>query len=235
MNTKTRWSNKERTDLLLEVKRQHEKHPTMRTLDLVRIAQKIALPSSRRRELTGTQQVEWIDEERDKWIAAEKNYVPIAERPIFVEELPPPTPKQDWKELLSDMLADAMVQIFAEAIVKARQRLDLPVVDIQPHHHEPEKKHLKKIAVYGLIPTQEKDVRKALDGCFEFRFLKDVNQHKLVSAAQWADSFYVMTKFVSHDYEAVKKYKNVIYSNGAASALIADLEAKYLEESKENL
>ena len=226
MNTKTRWSNKERTDLLLEVKRQHEKHPTMRTLDLVRMAQKIALPSSRRRELTGTQQVEWIDIERSTWIAAEKNYVPIAERPIFVEELPPPPPKQDWKDLLVEFLSDAMVQVVAEAVARAREKLDLPIVAKEP----PKKDRLKRVAIYGLLPAQAKHIEGTFKGCYEFRFLTSAAKNiSLKSAADWADEFIIMTKFVSHDYDVIARRSNVRFNNGAASALITELERQYLE------
>ena len=41
-----------------------------------------------------------------------------------------------------------------------------------------------------------------------------------------------MTKFVSHDYEAVKKYGNMRYVNGAASSLITELEEMYLADCK---
>lgn len=81
---------------------------------------------------------------------------------------------------------------------------------------------------------QVKEIRKQFDGCFELRFVKDVNQYKRVSAAQWADKFILMTKFISHDYEAIKKYKTIDYCNGAVSSLVTLLEEEYLKEGDQS-
>ena len=223
------WTLDEKLKLIEEVKKQFNQFPEASTLHLTQRAIPLALPKERRRELTGTQQVEWIDVERKKWLdprsKPEDNYMPIKDRPIFVEELPE---KPDVIQLLTDLFADAMTKVVAEAIAKARERLDLPVVDIP--QHVAEKKQLKKVTVYGLFANQEKEVRKVVGSCFELRFIKDVSQAKMVSAAQWADHFVVMTKFVSHDYEAVKKYKNLVHCNGGVSSLISLLEDIYLGE-----
>lgn len=228
------WSHRERELVVEEVKKQWFRHPTMRTLDLVRMAQKIALPSARRRELQGSHNVSWVEPIRLDWEKNREQYVPIQERPIFVEELPPTPVKPDLMAQLVELLSDAMVQVVAEAIVAARAKLDLPVVDIQPSSTYPAApcKKLRKIAVYGLFSNQVGDIRSQFKDCFEFRFVKDVSQAKMISAAQWADHFIVMTKFVSHDYEAVKKYGNIRYVNGAASSLIAELEEMYLADCK---
>jgi len=163
-------------------------------------------------------------------VANKDKYVPIKDRPIFVEELPPEPPKPDIMSTLSDMLADVIVKVFAEAIVKARARLDLPIVE-ECNDRQPEHKHLKNVAVYGLFSNQQKEVRKKLDGLLNLRFVKDVSQDKMISAAQWADHFVLMTKFVSHDYEAIKKYKNIVYCNGGVSSLISQLEDIYLGDT----
>ena len=233
---KIRWTEVERALLLEQVKKEWRRHPTMNTLDLVRMGQKIALPSDRRRTLMGTGQVGWVQRTIDQWNLNGEQYVPNQPK-----ELPPPTPvKPDIMVQLVELLSDAMVQVVAEAIVAARGKLDLPVVDIQSppeivssstYPVAPCKK-LRKIAVYGLFSNQVGDIRSQFKDCFEFRFVKDVSQAKMISAAQWADHFIVMTKFVSHDYEAVKKYGNIRYVNGAASSLITELEEMYLADCK---
>lgn len=231
--SKIRWSNEERSALLGEVKRQHATHPNMRTLDLLRMAQNTVLPDDRKRFITGNDQVAWVQKERDKWIIE-------AYRPKLAEETVPELPqtkdvelsKSDLMSQLVELLSDAMVQVVAEAVVRARQKLDLPCIDIQPQE-VPVKPQLKNIVVYGLIKSQEQQVRKELNGCYNLRFLKDVSQDKLVSGAQWADYVFIMTKFVSHDYEAIKKYKNMRYVSGGVTDLINKLETMYLEENKE--
>lgn len=227
------WSHQERELVLEQVKKEWLKHPTMRTLDLVRMAQKIALPSDRRRELQGLHNVSWIEPIRLGWEKNRDNYVPIQDRPIFVEELPPTPVKPDLMAQLVELLSDAMVQLVAEAIVAARAKLDLPVVDMQPptSPSAPCKK-LKKITVYGLFSNQVHEVREQFKDCFEFRFLKDASNQKMLSAAQWADHFIVMTKFVSHDYGFLKKFGNIRYVNGASSSLITELEGLYLADCK---
>ena len=190
--TRIQWSHQERELILEQVKKEWLRHPTMRTLDLVRMAQKVALPSDRRRELQGSHNVSWIEPIRLGWEKNREQYVPIQGRPIFVEELPPPTPvKPDLMKQLVELLSDAMVQVVAEAIVAARAKLDLPVVDIQSppeivssstYPAAPCKK-LRKIAVYGLFSNQVGDIRSQFKDCFEFRFVKDVSQAKMVSAA----------------------------------------------------
>lgn len=236
MATKVFWTLEEKLKLLEEVQKQFNQHPEESTLNLTQKAIPLALPKDRRRELTGTKQVDWIEAERKKWPDPRfkptepqpDEYVPIKDRPIFVAELPE---KPKLVELLSDILADTMVQVFAEAIAKARERLDLPIVE---HHQEPCKKEpLKKVAIYGLFSNQEKEVRRKLDGLLDMRFIKYVSQAKMVSSAQWADHFVLMTKFVSHDYEAVKKYKNLKYCNGGVSSLINLLEGIYLGDAAE--
>ena len=256
---KIRWSDEERRLLLKEVQRQHFIHPTMRTLDLVRMSQNIVFKADRRRDLKGNDHVIWVQKERDDWIieAGPKRFEKRAQlepqglrkeeqgpQPPSAEEFPKQTATQpDWKFALVEFLSDAMVQVVAEAIVRAREKLDLPIVQ-QPaeivkssnYAAAPIKhvctKPLKKIAVYGLFSNQEQVVRNAVKGCFEFRFLKDVSQNKLTAGAQWADVMFIMTKFVSHDYEAIKRFGNIRYINGASSALIAELENLYLAEQK---
>lgn len=226
---KIRWSDLERELLLEHVEKERAKHPTMSTLDLVRMAQKIALPSDRRRDLTGIQQVGWVQHHLDHMV---KNYVPISERPIFIEELPQVTPKPDLMTQLVGLLSDAMVQVIAEAIIATREKLDLPTVVIPVIPAKMVKDNIsdakiKKIAIYGLFSNQVSMIRAKFRGCFEFRILKDVSNDKLDSAAQWADHFIIMTKFVSHDYNFLKKYGNIIYNNGASSSLSTMLEDMY--------
>lgn len=228
------WSHQERELLIQEVKKQFTQHPTMRTIDLVRMAQKISLPSDRRRDIQGIHNIAWIEAIRLGWDKDVKK-----NPPIVVEELPPVvTPKPDLMAQLVELLSDAMVQVVAEAIVAARAKLDLPVVDIPIPVEvvsKPPCKTVKKIAVYGLFSNQVGEVRTLFKDCFEFRFLKDVSNHKMESAAQWADMFIVMTKFVSHDYAFLKKYGNIRYVNGAASSLIAELEGVYLADCEKEV
>ena len=84
---KIRWSDEERNLLLEEVKRQHIQHPYKTTLDLVRQAQRLALPSERRRVLTGTDQVEWVEKRRQVWVK-ELQSQPIQ---LAKSDEPPPT------------------------------------------------------------------------------------------------------------------------------------------------
>jgi hypothetical protein len=219
MVTKIRWTFREREALLKEVREQFFKHPNMPTIELIRMSQKLALPTNRRREITSVQQVAWIEEELD-FLAKnqrEPEPIPLKEEPV----------KPDLKSLLVELLSDAMVQMVAEAIVRARQKLDLPLEVVKPQSDKPK---LKKIAVYGLLPAQQNEVREALSGCYEFRFLKDAPQEKLVSAAKWADKFIIMTKFVSHDYGAIRKFGNIVYESGATSNLITSLEHMYVAD-----
>lgn len=227
---KIRWTDHEREILLQQVKKEHIRHPNMPTLDVVRMAQHVVIDANRRRNLTGIHHVKWVQKIRDGW--AKENYVPIKDRPIFVEELPPIPPKPDIIAQLTELLSDAIVKLIAEAVVVARAKLDLPVVNLPPIKVQPSSKILKKIAVYGLFSNQVSEVRTQFRECFEFRFLKDVSQDKMLSGARWADIFIVMTKFVSHDYEALKKFGNIKYVNGASSSLITELEEIYLGDCK---
>lgn len=120
--SKIRWSDEERLTLLAEVKRQYMMHPSMPSLDLLRMAQKKTLPAERQRRLTGNPQAEWVAHERQQWVKEANSYVPIK---VSSKEAPKePIPlKPDWKELLIELLSDAMVQVVAEAIVKARGNL----------------------------------------------------------------------------------------------------------------
>lgn len=228
---KIRWADHEREALLQQVKKEHLRHPNMPTLDIVRMAQNVVIDANRRRKLNGTHQVEWIQQIRNTW--SKESYVPIKDRPIFIAELPPIPPKPDLITQLIELISDAIVQVVADAVIVARAKLDLPVVDIQPAFvSKPSAKILKKIAVYGLFSNQVTEVRTQFRECFEFRFLKDVSQDKMLSGARWADIFIVMTKFVSHDYEALKKFGNIKYVNGASSSLMTELEEIYLADCK---
>lgn len=220
--TKICWSMLERQLVLEEVKRQFIKHPTMSALDLTRMAQKIALPSDRRRELTGTQQVEWIRQEIEKL----DQHSTIKDRPISVHELPE-TPKPDLQSLLVEALTDLIYDIVKEVTTNVKQRLKEDNKNYGSYT-EAVDKNLKKIAVYGLMKPQQAEVENHFKGCFEFRFIKDVSQKQLVTAARWADHFIIVTKFVSHDYDAIRHFKNIRFITGAASAIITELENIYV-------
>lgn len=224
---KIRWTIQEREMILGEVMRQRGKHPTMPVLDLVRMAQKITLTADRRRELKGNDQVKWVVEEITSKKLADLNPPPYSEPEPEPEPEAVPSPIPDLQTLLKvslkDFLKSLILEVVRETLTEVKEELNIPVQKAEKHQ-------LKRIAVYGLFSTQVHAVRTKFKDCFEFRFLKDVSQKQLVSAAQWADHFIIMTKFVSHDYGAIRAYSNVEFLTGAASALDERLERIYLEE-----
>lgn len=233
MKTRTviRWNEEEREKLLLEVFNLHDSWPYYSALELVRRAQITVLPSDRRREITGTQQVEWVQKKLDKYIQDKNRCPPVttsheSPKAVAVE-------KPELKELLVQLLIELGTDILKEVVagVTANLKTQQHTVEsisavTQPHT----KKQLKKVTVYGLIPSQINAIRTQFKDCFEFRFLKDVSPKQLVAGAGWADVFILMTKFISHDYEAIKRYKNIDYCNGGVSELTMMLEDMYVKE-----
>ena len=229
---KIRWSDEERDTLLEEVKRQHIQHPHNSTLDLVRQAQRLALPSDRRRVLTGTDQVAWVEKRRQVWIK-ELAAAPVVLPPVVrVEVPPPPTPvpeKTTLKDVLSDLLSEMLAEVWQETLVKFKQQ----VAEVQqPVERRAQGPRLKRVFVYGLRQDVAAEVTKRLSGLFEFRCLDHSSPASIRAACDWADYIYVMIDFIGHsDQEIIKKNrKNVFLTRGTQSSLIRELEEKYLEQ-----
>jgi hypothetical protein len=224
---KIRWSETERAALLVEVKRQHIQHPYHTTLELVRRAQQLALSSDRRRDLTRTQQVDWVDAHRQKWIRDGA----VKEAPVPQQEVPVRSAsQQSVTDVLSDMLSSMLVEIWQDAIAKFKQQ----VVELEPvvEQRKPHQKRLKRVFIYGLRPDVAAEVVKRMIGCFEFRCLDNSTPARIGAACEWADYTYLMIDFVSHsDQEIMKKHcKNVLLTRGAQSHLLQELEEKYLAQ-----
>jgi len=227
--TKIRWSDEERNLLLEEVKRQHIQHPYNSTLDLVRQAQRLALPSDRRRGLSLSAQVEWVEKRRQVWIK-ELATQPIQQ--VKFEVPPPPIPvpeKITLKDVLSDLLSEMLVEVWQETLVKFKQQ----VAEVQPPvEHRAKQPRLKRVFIYGLRQDVANEVTKRMTDLFTFRCLDHASPASIRANCDWADYIYLMIDFVGHsDQEIIKKNrKNVFLTRGTQSSLIRELEEKYLEQ-----
>lgn len=226
--SKIRWSDKERSLIAEEATRLFDVFPHLRTIEIARKAQRI-LPSDRHRDITGTQQVEWIQNIRDKHTSAV-----VVEKPVVVvESTPTPVEKPDIKKLVVDAISEVLVDILKDVIIQVKAELKPasiaePVVPKQHSH----KHKLKKIFVYGLRQDVADSVHKRLKDCYEFRFLDHANPDKIRAAVDWADETCLMIDFVSHsDQDIIKKRsKDVNLVRGTLSGLVSLLEEKYIEQ-----
>lgn len=214
MGTKLRWTNEERLKMIEQFSKIY--NPSYPVLETVRDAQREVLPLERRRVLRSVQEVKWlIDAAKSK-----KTLPPVIKPPVET--------KPDLKELITELLTGIIKDIVKEVITNVKH--ELKVDNKNYGEYDPEEKgHLRRVAVYGLLPQQEQSILSDFDGCFDFRFIKDVSQKRLIQTAAWADKFIIVTKFVSHDYDAIRKLPNIQFITGASSNLKTVLENYYVE------
>lgn len=238
MATKIRWTDAERELLRKECLRMFTTSSELTTLELVRRAQRTALPSERRRDLTGVQQVSWIQNLRDEFLKRPSEEPAVRE--VHIPELPKPDPMAMLKSMLSDMLFEALTDVIADVRMRVDQALDtrLPRLDLPPVDSYKHKKKLKRVFVYGLRKDVSDQVEKKLSGCYDFRCMDHAHVDKIRSAVEWADGghIYLMTNFIGHSEQDVIKDtarrlgKTTNYVTGTVTALVHALEDKYLEE-----
>lgn len=111
-----RWNEEEREKLLQEVFKLYDSWPHYSALELVRRAQKIVLPFDRRREITGTQQVDWVQKKLDKRIQQRS----VTSEQTTEVSLPK---KPELKELLIELLVELGTDILKEVIVGVKANL----------------------------------------------------------------------------------------------------------------
>lgn len=221
MSKKIRWSFEERTLLQKRVNELYAENSNWEMFAALKEAQK-SLPAERRRDLNSISQAPWII----KPVIQPKVIRPIKEELPQLEPTPPKSIEVQLKELLveyvSGIVTEVLTQVRKEVISTAIEKTPKSPISIEL----PSK---KKVYVYGLLPSQSNEIRKAFDNLLELRFGKDESPIKIKSGCQWADSVFLMTKFIPHDeYYTIKNYSNVKHINGGVSELKVELEDYFL-------
>lgn len=229
--TKVFWTEEERQAVYKEVVRlkssvDNMKWPPASLLELVRQAQLKILPKHRHKVIRTSTNVREIQAMLDNKPSTVKITSPREELPVI--DLPEIKESINLRQELVDLLVTVGTDIIKDVVAGIKKNLTQEFNGQVNIVTEKVKAPLMKIAVYGLLPTQTHSIRDQFKGCFEFRFLKDVNQAQLLSAVKWADKFILMTKFISHDYGAIRKYSNISYINGGVSDLCNELTRIYV-------
>ena len=213
-----RWTDEEREMLVTEALKIHTSWPHYSELELIRRAQ-FLLPNERRRTFDGNHQIKWFSELLKQAKASAKAF---KEPQKIIEEVKP-----DLKQMIVGLLTELGTDILKEVVSNIKNN-----IKNEPFYTEQESEpaeRLYKVFIYGLLPNQANIVRTQFKDCLDFRFLKNGTSKQLISGAKWADKIVLMTKFISHDYDAIKKY-DIAYCDGGVTELTNILEGMYLEQ-----
>ena len=166
--------------------------------------------------------------------------------PVAPPAAPAPEPKPAPLIQSLDELVDALARgIVARVMSTVRTMLkselssftaeteQLPLPDgILQFAPEPPRKRLKAVLVVGLLPAQAGAIVTEFRQCFDLRFWKDENLHRLQAMAANADEVAVLIGKVSHKATESLKSMNCKFVpvHGGMTSLRDHLTALYAEE-----
>lgn len=148
--------------------------------------------------------------------------IPYKISDIPTEELQTEIHRRQFEPII-DTITNKVISKILSSLPKIKSNISNP---------KPDKKHLKKILIVGLLPEQQNEISKEFKGIYDLRYVKDESIHQIKSIASNCDEIILMTKFIGHRHQDAAKSSGVIYSycNGAVSELKEILEATFYEK-----